>query len=67
MPEQLAEAVRARTGAGGFSRYVTEAVDRELRRDLLGDLIEELEAEFGPVSQELLDEAALEWPDFETE
>ena len=26
MPEELAEAVRTRTGAGGFSRYVTEAV-----------------------------------------
>jgi hypothetical protein len=67
MPEELAEAVRARTGAGGFSRYVTDAVDRELRRDLLGDVIEELEAIYGPVSQELLDEAALEWPDAEPE
>lgn len=67
MPEALAEAVRARTGAGGFSRYVTEAVDREIRHDLLGDLIEELEATHGPVPQELLDEAAREWPDFETE
>src|SRR6266436_6733774 len=67
MPEELAEAVRARTGAGGFSRYVTDAVDRELRRDLLGDLIEELEELYGPVSQELLDEAAREWPDYETE
>jgi hypothetical protein len=67
MPEALAEAVRARTGAGGFSRYVTEAVDREIRHDLLGDLIEELEAAHGPVPQKLLDEAASEWPDFETE
>ena len=39
MPEELAEAVRARTGAGGFSRYVTEAVDREIRHDLLDELI----------------------------
>ena len=65
MPEELAEAVRARTGAGGFSRYVTEAVDREIRHDLLGELIDELEAEYGPVPQELLDEARGEWPDFE--
>ncbi len=48
MPEALAEAVRARTGAGGFSRYVTEAVEREIRHDLLGDLIEELEADSRP-------------------
>jgi len=65
MPEELAEAVRARTGAGGFSRYVTEAVDRKIRHDLLGELIDELEAEYGPVPQELLDEARREWPDFE--
>ncbi len=67
MPEELAEAVRARTGAGGFSRYVTEAVEREFRHDLLGELIEELEAEYGPVPQELLDEASREWPDYEAE
>ena len=67
MPEELAEAVRSRTGPGGFSRYVTEAVDREIRHDLLGDLIEELEAEYGPVPQELLEEARREWPDFEEE
>jgi hypothetical protein len=67
MPEELAEAVRARTGSGGFSRYVTEAVDREIRHDLLGELIEELEAIHGPIPQELLDEAAREWPDYEPE
>src|SRR5260221_3898529 len=64
MPEELAEAVRARTGAGGFSRYVTEAVDREIRHDLLGELVDELEAEYGPVPQELLDEARRGWADY---
>jgi hypothetical protein len=67
MPEELAEAVRARTGAGGFSRYVTDAVDREIRHDLLGELIAELEAIHGPVSEELLHEAEREWPDHEPE
>lgn len=67
MPEELAEAVRARTGSGGFSRYVTEAVEREIRHDLLGELIDEFEAIHGPIPQELLDEASREWPDYETE
>ncbi len=67
MPEELAEAVRARTGSGGFSRYVTEAVDREVRRDLVGELIEEFEAIHGPIPKELLDEASREWPDYQTE
>jgi chloramphenicol 3-O-phosphotransferase len=67
MPEELAEAVRTRTGAGGFSRYVTDAVDREIRHDLLGDLVDELEALHGPVRPELLDEASREWPDYDPE
>jgi hypothetical protein len=67
MPEELAEAVRARTGAGGFSRYVTAAVDREIRHDLLGELIEELEAEFGPVPPEVRAQTRREWPDYEEE
>jgi hypothetical protein len=67
MPEELADAVRARTGPGGFSRYVTDAVDREIRHDLLGDLIAELEAIHGPIPAELVEEAAREWPDYETE
>lgn len=67
MPEELAEAVRARTGTGGFSRYVTEAVDREIRHDLLGELIDELEAEFGPVPPEVRAQTRREWPDYEEE
>lgn len=67
MPEDLAEAVRARTGTGGFSRYVTEAVDREIRHDLLGELIDELEAEFGPVPPEVRAQTRREWPDYEEE
>jgi hypothetical protein len=67
MPEDLAEAVRARTGAGGFSRYVSEAVEREIRHDMLGELIEELEAEYGPVPPEVREQTRREWPDYEEE
>jgi len=67
MPEELAAAVRSRTGAGGFSRYVSEAVEREVRHDLLGDLIDELEAEYGPVPPEIREQTRREWPDFEEE
>ena len=65
MPEELTEAVRARTGAGGFSRYVTEAVSREIRHDLLGELLDELDAEYGPVPEELIEQAGREWPDYD--
>jgi hypothetical protein len=65
MPEELADAVRVRTGAGGFSRYVTEAVSREIRHDLLGELLDELDAEYGPVPEELIEQARRQWPDYE--
>jgi hypothetical protein len=67
MPEELADAVRARTGAGGFSSYVTDAVQEQVRLDLLDDLIGEFEAEHGPIPQELVREALREWPDYEDE
>jgi hypothetical protein len=63
MPEDLATAIRERTGPGGFSRYVTEAVERRFSHDRLGDLLDELEAEYGPVPAELLEWAERQWPD----
>jgi hypothetical protein len=63
MPEDLATTIRERTGPGGFSRYVTESVERRLRHDLLGDLLNELDAEYGPVSPEVLEWAERQWPD----
>ena len=67
MPEELTQAVRARTGTGGFSRYVTDAVQEQIRLDLMDDLIAEFEAEHGPVPEELVEEAMREWPDYEDE
>jgi hypothetical protein len=67
MPEELADAVRVRTGAGGFSRYVTDAVQEQVRLDLLDDLVAEFEAEHGPIPEELVREAMREWPDYEDE
>ena len=54
MPEDLATAIRERTGPGGFSRYVTEAVERQLRSD--GSAICSMSStpRFGPVPPELL-------------
>jgi hypothetical protein len=63
MPRELMEAVRHRTGAGGFSRYVSDAVQDRLKHDLLGDLLNELEAEHGPIPQQIRDETRRMWPD----
>jgi hypothetical protein len=67
MPEELTAAVRDRTGPGGFSRYVTEAVEERLRLEGLDELSAYLEAKYGPVSEELIQEAMREWPDYEEE
>ena len=65
MPEELADAVRARTGAGGFSRYITEIVEREIRHERLGELLDELEAEYGPVPPEIREQTRRMWPNHE--
>lgn len=63
MPADLSEAVRARAGAGGFSRYVSDAVQDSIRHDLLGDLLAELEEEYGPVPDEIREQTRRMWPD----
>ena len=65
MPEELADAVRARTGAGGFSRYITEIVEREIRHERLGELLDELQAEYGPVPPEIREQTRRMWPNYE--
>lgn len=63
MPEDLSSAVHERVGRGEFSRYVTEAVSRQLELDLLAELADLLENEYGPVSEQSLAEAEAAWPD----
>jgi hypothetical protein len=65
MPEELTAAIRERTGPGGFSRFVTEAAERQLKNELLRELLDELEAESGPIPAELREQAKREWPDYE--
>jgi hypothetical protein len=62
MPAELTDAVRKRTGAGGFSRYVTDAVQARIRHDLLGDLLDELDEKYGPVPEEIREKTRLLWP-----
>jgi hypothetical protein len=57
MPEELTAAVRQRTGPGGFSHYVTEAVEERLRLELMDEFAAELAAANGPVTAEELEEA----------
>lgn len=56
----LAEA-RARAGRRGLSSFVNEALRQRLQHDRLRDLLAEMEAESGPVSDELMGEARKTW------
>ncbi|MGW9554037.1 hypothetical protein ACWGSK_05960 [Nocardiopsis sp. NPDC055551] len=42
MPRDIAERARSRSGPSGLSSYVAAAVARQLERDNLNDLIEEM-------------------------
>lgn len=65
LPEELAEAIRAEVGPGGFSRYVTHAVERQREQDRLGEAIEWWEKEYGEVTEAELAEAEAERRDIE--
>ena len=60
--EHVAEA-KARVGERGFSRYLDEALARQLQFDRLADLEVELEEQFGPIPEESLRRIqSMEWP-----
>jgi hypothetical protein len=63
MPTELTDAVRRRTGAGGFSRYVSDAVQQRIRHDLMAEFLDEMDAKYGPIPPEFEEEARLLWPD----
>ncbi|MBI4579368.1 MAG: toxin-antitoxin system antitoxin subunit [Planctomycetes bacterium] len=57
MPKHVAQEARERVRDGdtqSFSAFVSQAVREKLERDDLKRLLEEMEAEYGPVSAERL-------------
>jgi Arc/MetJ family transcription regulator len=56
----LSEA-RERVGRRGLSSYVTNALRRQLQHDRLGELLAEMEAESGPIPEDLMEEARQLW------
>lgn len=51
LPEGTAEAIRARVGKREFSAFITEAVERELRGQVLDEYLADYEGRKGPVSE----------------
>jgi len=62
VPRGLAAQIRERVGRGNVSAYVTQALLRQLEHDRLGDLVAELEQEYGSATEEEIAAARSEWP-----
>lgn len=52
LPEGTAEAIRSRVGKREFSAFVTAAVERELRGQILDEYLADYEQRRGPLSAE---------------
>lgn len=54
--QTLAAQVESRVGDRGLSRFVARAVEHELERDLVDEYLVELDAEFGPIPEGLVED-----------
>jgi hypothetical protein len=59
--EDVLREARERAGRRELSSYVSESLRRQLQHDRLGELLAQLDAESGPVPDELLEEARQLW------
>lgn len=60
IPDELVAELRARAG-GNVSRFITTAVRDALDRSTLGQALDEMEEELGPVPADLISEAAADF------
>jgi hypothetical protein len=52
LPEGTAEAIRSRVGKREFSAFIADAVERELRGQVLDEYLADYESRKGPVSRQ---------------
>jgi hypothetical protein len=60
--QSLAQRVEHHVGDRGLSAFVARAVEHELERDLLDEYLDELDAEFGPIPEGLVESVDDLWP-----
>ena len=60
--ETLAARVEEHVGERGLSAFVARAVDHELEREQLNRYLDELDEEFGPVPEQLIESYDAHWP-----
>ena len=59
--EDVLVEARKRAGRRELSAYVSEALRRQLQHDRLGELLGEMEAESGPIPNDVMEEARQLW------
>jgi len=57
LPEELAEAVRAHVGPGGFSAYVAEALEQRVAMDRLREIVTDFETDNDELTREEVEAA----------
>jgi predicted transcriptional regulator len=65
LPESLTQRVRRLAGPGSFSRYVANALEHQVQQDELSKWLAEMEAEHGPVPQDITEEVASTWDELD--
>lgn len=60
--EGLAARVEEHVGRRGLSAFVARAVDHELEREQLIRYLDDLDEEFGPLPEELIETFDAQWP-----
>lgn len=61
IPAGLARALKERVGARGVSKFAAAAIQHELERAQLGELLAEMDSELGPAPDTLIAEARVLW------
>jgi Arc/MetJ-type ribon-helix-helix transcriptional regulator len=67
IPEDLLEEIRADVSDRGMSAYVTEALRAKRSRDQLAELVDWLQEEYGPLTDEERQEARAELDEIDAE
>ncbi|QMU73356.1 hypothetical protein [Streptacidiphilus sp. P02-A3a] len=57
LPEDIAEAVRAQVGPGGFSAYVAQAIEQRIAMDKLREVVEDFAVDNDPLTREEVEAA----------
>jgi Arc/MetJ family transcription regulator len=63
LDEELVAQARALAGARGLSALVNEALRVQLQHERIRRLLDEMDDEYGPVSEQVMEEVRREWPE----